>query len=95
MMSDNMSLMFPHFNLDFAGIHLNSYQLCAIISTIIILPTACLPNLRLLSYISGVGLCSFTIYLLLVSFLFSFSFFKKQYLHQCLQFFVLDFQLEE
>ncbi|XP_027070593.2 amino acid transporter AVT1E-like [Coffea arabica] len=55
MMSDNMASMFPHAHLDFAGIHMDSYQLCAIVSTLVILPTVWLRNLSSLSYISVGG----------------------------------------
>ncbi|KAL3536417.1 hypothetical protein ACH5RR_004878 [Cinchona calisaya] len=55
MMSDNMASMFPHAHLYFSGIHLDSYQLCAIISTLVILPTVWLRNLSSLSYISVGG----------------------------------------
>ncbi|GER54380.1 amino acid transporter [Striga asiatica] len=51
-MSDNLSASFPNIQMDFAGIHLDSYQICAICSTIVILPTVWLRNLSLLSYVS-------------------------------------------
>lgn len=53
MMCDNLSKLFPNAQMDFAGIHLDSYQFCAIISTLIILPTVWLRDLSLLSYVSG------------------------------------------
>lgn len=53
MMSDNLGAIFPSARMVFAGIHLDSYQMCAIISTLVILPTVWLRNLSLLSYISG------------------------------------------
>ncbi|XP_012831750.1 PREDICTED: vacuolar amino acid transporter 1-like [Erythranthe guttata] len=55
MMSDNLSASFPNMQMDVFGIHLDSYQICAIISALIILPTVWLRNLRLLSYISVGG----------------------------------------
>lgn len=55
MMSDNLASLFPHVHMEFAGIHLNSYQFWAIVSTLIILPTVWLRNLSLLSYISVGG----------------------------------------
>ncbi|KAM7526365.1 hypothetical protein LguiA_016267 [Lonicera macranthoides] len=55
MMSDNLSALFPNSHADFAGIYLDSYQICAIVSTIAILPTVWLRNLSLLSYISAGG----------------------------------------
>ncbi|KAK1437118.1 hypothetical protein QVD17_02903 [Tagetes erecta] len=56
MMNDNLSSLFPHARLDIGGIiHLDSYLFCAIISTLVILPTVWLRNLSLLSYISAGG----------------------------------------
>ncbi|KAG8376922.1 hypothetical protein BUALT_Bualt09G0114500 [Buddleja alternifolia] len=55
MMSDNLSAFFPNAQMDFAGIHLDSYQICAITATLVILPTVWLRNLRLLSYVSVGG----------------------------------------
>ncbi|KAI5682453.1 hypothetical protein M9H77_03681 [Catharanthus roseus] len=55
MMSDNLSSMFPNAQVEFAGVHLDSYQICAIISTLVILPTVWLRNLSLLSYVSVGG----------------------------------------
>ncbi|XP_058215191.1 amino acid transporter AVT1E-like [Rhododendron vialii] len=55
MMSDNLSALFPNANMNFSGIHLDSYQLCMITSTLIILPTVWLRNLSLLSVISVGG----------------------------------------
>ncbi|MFS8013853.1 putative amino acid transporter, transmembrane domain-containing protein [Helianthus anomalus] len=56
MMNDNLSALFPHAHLDIGGIiHLDSYLFCAIISTLVILPTVWLRNLSLLSYISAGG----------------------------------------
>ncbi|CAL5351306.1 unnamed protein product [Camellia sinensis] len=55
MMSDNLSALFPNAQINFNGIHLDSYQMCTIISTLFILPTVWLRNLSLLSYISVGG----------------------------------------
>ncbi|KAF5953746.1 hypothetical protein HYC85_006602 [Camellia sinensis] len=55
MMSDNLSALFPNAQMNFSGIHLDSYQLCTIISTLFILPTVWLRNLSLLSYVSVGG----------------------------------------
>ncbi|KAJ0449627.1 putative amino acid transporter, transmembrane domain-containing protein [Helianthus annuus] len=56
MMNDNLSALFPHAHLDIGGIiRLDSYLFCAIISTLVILPTVWLRNLSLLSYISAGG----------------------------------------
>ncbi|CAF2118167.1 unnamed protein product [Brassica napus] len=53
MMSDNMSGMFPNTSLYIAGISLNSNQVFAVTTTLIVLPTVWLRDLSLLSYISG------------------------------------------
>lgn len=45
MMNDNLSSLFPLAQLDIGGIHLDSNYLCAIISTVVILPTVWLRNL--------------------------------------------------
>ncbi|EPS65238.1 amino acid transporter, partial [Genlisea aurea] len=55
MMTDALSAYIPTAHVDVAGIHLNSYQICAVTSTLIILPTVWLRNLSLLSYISVGG----------------------------------------
>ncbi|XP_031254843.1 amino acid transporter AVT1D-like [Pistacia vera] len=55
MMGDNLSSLFPNTNMYIAGMHLNSNQLFAITSTLIILPTVWLRNLSLLAYISVGG----------------------------------------
>ncbi|KAL0451131.1 UNVERIFIED_CONTAM: Amino acid transporter AVT1D [Sesamum latifolium] len=55
MMSDNLAASFPNAQMDVAGIHLNSYQVCAIASTLVILPTVWLRNLSLLSFVSAGG----------------------------------------
>ncbi|KAL8258618.1 hypothetical protein R6Q59_026571 [Mikania micrantha] len=56
MMNDNLSALFPHAHLNIGSIiHLDSYLFCAIISTLVILPTVWLRNLSLLSYISVGG----------------------------------------
>ncbi|KAK1396856.1 Vacuolar amino acid transporter 1 [Heracleum sosnowskyi] len=55
MMCDNLSALYPNAHLDFAGMHLDSYYVCSIISTLVILPTVWLRDLSLLSYISVGG----------------------------------------
>ncbi|XAR50919.1 hypothetical protein NMG60_11005386 [Bertholletia excelsa] len=55
MMSDNLSALFPSAHMHAIGIELNSYQICTIVSTLIILPTVWLRNLSLLSFISVGG----------------------------------------
>ncbi|CDY55127.1 BnaA03g55040D [Brassica napus] len=58
MMSDNMSGMFPNTSLYIAGISLNSNQVFAVTTTLIVLPTVWLRDLSLLSYISAGGVFS-------------------------------------
>ncbi|KAF8089847.1 hypothetical protein N665_0496s0053 [Sinapis alba] len=58
MMSDNLSGMFPNTSLYIAGISLNSNQVFAITTTLIVLPTVWLRDLSLLSYISAGGVFS-------------------------------------
>ncbi|KAG2335037.1 hypothetical protein Bca52824_006217 [Brassica carinata] len=53
MMSDNLSGMFPNTSLYITGLSLNSNQVFAITTTLIVLPTVWLRDLSLLSYISG------------------------------------------
>ncbi|XP_050242546.1 amino acid transporter AVT1D [Quercus robur] len=55
MMSDNLASLFPDTYISLAGIHLESHQVFAITSTLIVLPTVWLKNLSLLSYLSGGG----------------------------------------
>ncbi|KAK3034267.1 hypothetical protein RJ639_032202 [Escallonia herrerae] len=64
MMSDNLSTLFPYVHLDFAGIHLNSYQICAITSALVILPTVWLRDLSLLSYVSVGGVVTLALVVL-------------------------------
>ncbi|KAM3340173.1 amino acid transporter AVT1D isoform X2 [Capsicum galapagoense] len=61
MMSDNLGAVFPNSHMEFAGIHLDSYQMCAIISTLVILPTVWLRNLSLLSIVSAGGVIALII----------------------------------
>ncbi|KAJ4908908.1 Transmembrane amino acid transporter family protein [Raphanus sativus] len=58
MMSDNLSGMFPNTSLYISGISLNSNQVFAITTTLIVLPTVWLRDLSLLSYISAGGVFS-------------------------------------
>ncbi|CAI9783267.1 unnamed protein product [Fraxinus pennsylvanica] len=64
MMSDNLSAFFPNAQMEIAGLHLSSYQLCAIISTLVILPTVWLRNLSLLSYVSVGGIVTLVVVVL-------------------------------
>ncbi|KAL0842533.1 hypothetical protein Bca101_015778 [Brassica carinata] len=58
MMSDNLSGMFPNTSLYITGLSLNSNQVFAITTTLIVLPTVWLRDLSLLSYISAGGVFS-------------------------------------
>ncbi|XP_073226656.1 amino acid transporter AVT1C-like [Cicer arietinum] len=53
--SDNLSSLFPNAHLSFGGIELNAHILFAILTTLAILPTVWLRDLRILSYISACG----------------------------------------
>ncbi|ONM33209.1 Transmembrane amino acid transporter family protein [Zea mays] len=50
-----MSSVFPSAHLAFAGIDMNAHTLFAITTALAILPTVCLRNLSLLSYLSAGG----------------------------------------
>ncbi|XP_057460743.1 amino acid transporter AVT1D-like isoform X2 [Actinidia eriantha] len=59
MMSDNLSTLFPNAQINVAGFPFDSYQLCTIMSTLVILPTVWLRDFSLLSYISVVDKVGF------------------------------------
>ncbi|KAK6140260.1 hypothetical protein DH2020_026058 [Rehmannia glutinosa] len=61
---DNLSATFPNAQMDVAGSHLDSYQICAITSTLVILPTVWLRNLSLLSYVSVGGVVTLVLVVL-------------------------------
>uniref|UniRef100_A0A1J3GRE7 Vacuolar amino acid transporter 1 n=1 Tax=Noccaea caerulescens TaxID=107243 RepID=A0A1J3GRE7_NOCCA len=58
MMSDNLSGMFPNASLRITGLSLDSNQVFAITTTLIVLPTVWLRDLSLLSYLSAGGVFS-------------------------------------
>ncbi|CAK8571178.1 unnamed protein product [Lathyrus sativus] len=53
--SDNLSSLFPNAHLSLGGFQLNAHILFAIITTLALLPTVWLRDLRILSYISACG----------------------------------------
>ncbi|KAF6137846.1 hypothetical protein GIB67_040554 [Kingdonia uniflora] len=55
LMSDNLSSLFPNASGTFYGIDLNSNYIFSILTTFVVLPTACLRDLSLLSYLSAGG----------------------------------------
>ncbi|CAA7033618.1 unnamed protein product [Microthlaspi erraticum] len=58
MMSDNLSKLFPNIYLHIVGASLDSSQIFAIASTLVVLPTVWLRDLSLLSYLSAGGVFS-------------------------------------
>lgn len=58
LLGDSMSSVFPSAHLAFASIDLNAHTVFAITTALAILPTVCLRNLSLLSYLSGMLKCS-------------------------------------
>ncbi|KAJ4720737.1 Vacuolar amino acid transporter 1 [Melia azedarach] len=52
---DNLSSLFPNAHLSFCGFNLNSHHLFALMTTLAVLPTVWLRDLRVLSYISAGG----------------------------------------
>ncbi|KAF5747564.1 vacuolar amino acid transporter 1-like [Tripterygium wilfordii] len=58
MMADNLSTLFPDTSLTLAGIHLDSLQIFAITATLLVLPTAWLRDLSILSYLSVGGVAT-------------------------------------
>ena len=65
LLGDSMSSVFPSAHLAFAGIDMNAHTLFAITTALAILPTVCLRNLSLLSYLSGMLKCRILTALLL------------------------------
>ncbi|XP_010543282.1 PREDICTED: vacuolar amino acid transporter 1-like isoform X1 [Tarenaya hassleriana] len=58
MMSDNLSGLFPNTSLRISGLSLDSSQIFAVATTVIVLPTVWLRDLSLLSYLSVGGVLS-------------------------------------
>ncbi|KAK1264900.1 hypothetical protein QJS04_geneDACA011314 [Acorus gramineus] len=55
LVSDNLSYLYPHTQLSVGGINLGTHLVFAIAAAIVILPTICIRNLSLLSYLSAGG----------------------------------------
>ncbi|TKY53498.1 Vacuolar amino acid transporter 1 [Spatholobus suberectus] len=53
--SDNLSTLFPNAHISLGGIEINSHILFAIVTSVALLPTVWLRDLRILSYVSACG----------------------------------------
>ncbi|KAL1368393.1 amino acid transporter AVT1C-like [Arachis stenosperma] len=62
--SDNLSSLFPNAHLSLGGLELNPHVLFAILTTLAILPTVYLRDLRILSYLSACGVLATTLVVL-------------------------------
>ncbi|MED6134800.1 Amino acid transporter avt1c [Stylosanthes scabra] len=62
--SDNLSSLFPNAHLSLGGLDLNPHVLFAIVTTLAILPTVYLRDLRILSYLSACGVLATTLVVL-------------------------------
>ncbi|KAK4270346.1 hypothetical protein QN277_023390 [Acacia crassicarpa] len=58
LMSDNLSSVFPNTHMEIAGINLSTRQVFTIASALCVLPTICLRNFKLLSFLSVGGIAA-------------------------------------